>query len=66
MDAVERGEAFRVTRHGTVVAELLPAGHEPFVAAGDAKAALAGLPAGGFEAMRAEADAIFGEDRVGG
>jgi prevent-host-death family protein len=66
MDAVERGESFRVTRHGTVVAELLPVRHEPFVAAADAKAALAGLPAGGLEAMRAEADAIFGEDRVDG
>jgi antitoxin (DNA-binding transcriptional repressor) of toxin-antitoxin stability system len=66
MDAVERGEAFRVTRHGTAVAELRPAGHGAFVGRGEAKAAFARVPAGGLEALRADADAVFGEDRVGG
>jgi prevent-host-death family protein len=66
MDAVERGETFRVTRHGTPVAELRPATHDAFVARRDVRTALARLPAGGFGALRADADDVFGEDRVGG
>lgn len=65
MDAVERGESFRITRHGTVVAELRPAVHGGFVGSAELKAALAHLPAGGFGALRADAEAVFGEDRVG-
>jgi len=66
MDAVERGEAFRITRHGTVVAELRPVEHGHFVGTAKVKGAFARLPAGGFESLRADADAVFGEDRVGG
>jgi prevent-host-death family protein len=66
MDAVERGETFRITRHGTVVAELRPVEASSFATVTKAKAAFARLPAGGFEALRADADALFGEDRVGG
>jgi antitoxin (DNA-binding transcriptional repressor) of toxin-antitoxin stability system len=66
MDAVERGEAFRVTRHGTVVAELRPATARHLVGVAVVKAAFAHLHAGGFHALRADADAVFGEDRVGG
>ncbi len=66
MDAVERGEAFRITRHGTVVAELRPVEANSFTVVAKAKAAFARLPAGGFEALRADADAVFGEDRIGG
>lgn len=66
MDAVERGEAFRITRHGTVVAELRPIDSGPFVSMAKVKAAVAQLPPGGFDALRADADALFGEDRIGG
>lgn len=66
MDAVERGETFRITRHGTVVAELRPVEARSFTATTKVKSAFARLPAGGFEALRADADAVFGEDRIGG
>ncbi len=66
MDAVERGEAFRITRHGTVVAELRPAAGPQFVGIAGVVAAFARLPAGGHDALRADADAVFGEDRIGG
>lgn len=66
MDAVERGEAFRITRHGTVVAELRPVEPSHFVGAARMKSAFARLPSGGFDALRADADAVFGEDRIGG
>jgi len=66
MDAVERGEAFRITRHGTVVAELRPVEPNPFVGVSKVKAAFARLPSGGFDALRADADAVFGEDRIDG
>ena len=65
LDAVERGESFSITRHGAVVAELRPAISGGFVGSATPKAAFAHLPAGGFDALRAEADAVFGEDRVG-
>lgn len=66
MDAVERGESFRITRHGHVVAELRPIEASSFAVMTQVKAAFARLPAGGFEALRADADAVFGEDRVDG
>lgn len=66
MDAVERGEAFRITRHGTVVAELRPVEVSAFAVVAKVKVAFARLPTGGFEALRADADAVFGEDRIGG
>jgi prevent-host-death family protein len=65
MDAVERGESFRITRHGTAVAELRPVAAGGFVGSAELKAALAHLPAGGYAALRADAENIFGEDRVG-
>jgi prevent-host-death family protein len=65
MDAVERGESFRITRHGTAVAELRPVAPGGFVRSADLRAAFAHLPAGGFADHRADADAIFGEDRIG-
>jgi antitoxin (DNA-binding transcriptional repressor) of toxin-antitoxin stability system len=66
MDAVERGASFEITRHGAIVAELRPPTAEAFVHRAELKAAFAHLPAGGFHALREEADAIFGEDRLGG
>lgn len=66
MDAVERGEAFRITRHGTVVAELRPVVAGGFVGSLALKSAFASLAPVDFESLRADADAVFGEDRVGG
>lgn len=66
MDAVERGEAFHITRHGAVVAELRPVEISHFVRVAQLKSAFARLPAGGFDVLRADADAVFGEDRIGG
>jgi prevent-host-death family protein len=65
MDAVERGETFIVTRNGTPVGELRPIRRRRFVPTAELKRALAGLPAGDYPAMRAEMDALFGEERVG-
>ena len=48
------------------MAELRPAEASSFVVVAKAKAAFARLPAGGYEALRADADAIFGEDRIRG
>lgn len=66
MDAVERGETFVITRHGVEVAELRPLPRDAFASVVQLKAALAGLPTGGHERLRAEADVVFGEDRIGG
>jgi antitoxin (DNA-binding transcriptional repressor) of toxin-antitoxin stability system len=65
MNAVERGESFLITRHGIEIAELRPTPVKSFVSASEIKAALASLPAGGHAKMRAEADTLFGEDRLG-
>ncbi len=64
MDAVQAGEAFCITRSGTPVAELRPVGHGAFVKSLDAKAALGQLPAGDSAQLRADAEAVFGDDRV--
>jgi antitoxin (DNA-binding transcriptional repressor) of toxin-antitoxin stability system len=66
MDAVERGETFRITRRGVAVAELRPASADNFVSTATVKRALADLPSGGYARLRAEADELFGEDRVDG
>jgi antitoxin (DNA-binding transcriptional repressor) of toxin-antitoxin stability system len=66
MDAVERGETFGITRRGTVVAELRPAVSGGFVGSTELKLAFAHLAAGGLDALRADTDAVFGEDRIGG
>lgn len=66
MDAVERGETFRITRHGVAVAELRPLPREGFTPVARLKQAFAGLPTGDYAAMRAEADALFGDDRLDG
>lgn len=66
MDAVERGETLRITRHGIEVAELRPVPDDDFTPVARLKDAFAGLPTGDHAAMQAEADELFGEDRVGG
>ncbi|HSI94227.1 MAG TPA: type II toxin-antitoxin system prevent-host-death family antitoxin [Jiangellaceae bacterium] len=65
MDAVERGETFRITRRGVEVAELRPAPRRLFTPVGEVMRALAALPAGDAELLRAQADEAFGEDRIG-
>lgn len=65
MDAVERGEIIVVTRNGHPVAELRPVGRRSRVATAELLRAVRGLPSVDLEMMRAEADALFGEDRVG-
>lgn len=64
MDAVERGETFRITRHGVEVAELHPVPDDAFTPVAEIKEVFADLPTGDFDAMRTEADAVFGDDRI--
>ena len=66
MDAVEEGETFRITRHGVEVGELRPVPEDRFVPVAVLKEAFGGLPTGDHAALRAEADAVFGEDRLDG
>jgi hypothetical protein len=51
---------------GAGVAGLRPVEHGHFVLTARLKSAFARLPSGGFESLRADADAVFGEERVGG
>ncbi len=55
-----------ITRHGAAVAELRPLPADAFTAVAELKRAFAGIQAGDHAAMRAQADVVFGEDRVGG
>jgi len=66
MDAVERGETFHITRRGVAIAELRPIGGERFMPVAELKRVFAGQPAGDGVAMRADADMVFGEDRIDG
>jgi prevent-host-death family protein len=65
MDAVERGETFVVTRNGTPVGELRPMRRRRFVPTAELKRKWANRPPIDYVAMRAEMDALFGEERVG-
>lgn len=58
MDVVERGEAFRVTRHGVVVGAVRPVVAGGFVARSTLKAALASLPPVDVASLRSVADAV--------
>jgi antitoxin (DNA-binding transcriptional repressor) of toxin-antitoxin stability system len=64
MDAVEAGETIVVTRNGNPVAELGPARGRRLVATAEVARALHGLPTIDLAAMRAEADDLFGPDRL--
>jgi prevent-host-death family protein len=66
MDAVERGETFRITRHGHELAELRPVPKDAFTPVAEARKVFAGLPTGDYDKMLEQAAAIFGEDRIGG
>jgi antitoxin (DNA-binding transcriptional repressor) of toxin-antitoxin stability system len=65
MDALEAGEEFVVTRNGVPVGELRPIARRRELTAEELVAAFAGLRgAASLEQMRAEADRVFGEDRI--
>lgn len=67
MDDVEGGETYHITRGGTPVAELRPlTARRRFVPTDELVALRANLPPIDYEAMRAEADELFGDqgDRV--
>jgi prevent-host-death family protein len=66
MDAVERGETMVVTRNGRPVAELQPIRRRSFVPTAEVVQTFRGLPRIDLEAMKAEADALLGEDHVDG
>jgi antitoxin (DNA-binding transcriptional repressor) of toxin-antitoxin stability system len=62
MDAVQAGEDFVITRNGVTVGELRPIRVGRHLTADELVAAFADLPTGDHAAMRAEADAFFGDD----
>ncbi len=64
MDTVEGGETVVVTRNGHPVAELRPVRRRRFAATADVARALHGLPRVNRDAMRAEADHLFGSDII--
>jgi prevent-host-death family protein len=62
MDAVERGETLIITRNGTPIAELRPIRRRTFVPTAEVKRLFAGAPRANYQAMRAEMDALLGDD----
>lgn len=62
MRALDRGEAFVVTRAGVPVGELVPLRARQFVAADAAVAAFAGSPAIDGGRFRADVDAALDQD----
>jgi prevent-host-death family protein len=62
MRALDRGEAFVVTRNGTPVGELLPVRRRRFVAADAAIAAFAHAPVIESGRFRADVDAMLDQD----
>ena len=62
MRALDRGEAFVVTRNGVPVGELLPLRARQFVAAETAIAAFAGAPAIDPARFREDVDAVLDHD----
>jgi hypothetical protein len=62
MRALDRGEAFVVTRNGVPVGELTPARSCTFVAADVALAAFVGAPAIASDRFRADVDAGLDQD----
>lgn len=65
MDAVERGEAFVISRRGVDVAELRPVPSKAFDNTLEVKRAFERLPKVDYTTLRKEADALFGPDRLG-
>lgn len=66
MRAVEQGATMIVTRNRTPVAELRPLRRRGFVSTVELQRALASCPPVDHDAMRAEMDTLFGQDRIDG
>ncbi len=62
MRALDRGEAFVVTRNGVPVGELVPLRARRFVAAEVALTAFAGAPSFAADRLRSDIDAILDQD----
>ena len=62
MRALDRGEAFVVTRNGVPVGELVPLRARQFVAADAAVAAFAAAPTIDMHRFRADVDAVVDHD----
>ena len=62
MRALDRGEAFLVTRNGVPVGELTPLRQRQFVAAEAAVAVFAGAPTVEASRFRADVDALLDQD----
>ncbi len=62
MRALDRGEAFVVTRNGVPVGELTPLRERQFVTAEVAVALFAGAPAVDAERFRGEVDRVLDQD----
>jgi antitoxin (DNA-binding transcriptional repressor) of toxin-antitoxin stability system len=62
MRALDRGEAFVVTRNGVPVGELVPLRARQFVAAEAAVAAFAGAPEIAADRFREDVDAVLDHD----
>ena len=62
MRALDRGEAFVVTRNGVPVGELTPLRERQFLAAESAVAVFAGAPAVDAERFRADVDRVLDQD----
>ncbi len=65
MDAVEAGETMIITRNGVPVAQLGPIRRKREITTEELQRIFATSPAPDYALMRAEADAYFGEDRIG-
>jgi antitoxin (DNA-binding transcriptional repressor) of toxin-antitoxin stability system len=66
MDAVERGETILVTRNGHPVAELRPVRRRTFVPTTELLQRFRDLPQMSLNELRAESDALLGEDPIDG
>lgn len=65
MDRLEAGDDFIITRNGRIVGELVPAQRGWNLTATELVQMFRSLPVGdSYLQMRAETDALFGEDRI--
>lgn len=64
MDAVEAGETLVITRNGNAVGELRPIRRRRMVPIGEVLQNFADCPPMDYHRLRADIDALFGEDRV--
>lgn len=65
MTAVEEGKSFVITRNGVEVAEVRPRNRRRKLTSAELIERHRRLPQIDYAEMRAEADAFFGEDRLG-